>query len=166
MIQRIITLTLLIICAISTAQNHHFKQSKNQLIWQKTYETNLDKKAILKQISQNAVLNSIKPSGQSDFFLINCDKKTPIYMRNNFRFYAHIDFKPGKYRVTLTNFQMRDNYTVEAFGVETTNNPISIDSFFIKKNGDFRSSKISRNAQRCFNDFLTDLFTFSKEEDW
>lgn len=132
---------------------NNFSTDNGKIIWQKILETELNFDQLTDKIKESGILENIEISenkilGQTKS--IEADyigagygvMTTPIYVaRSFFDGFALIEFKDGKYRVTLKNIMLTQKYddglskegeksTIESFGVKKGKNEIK--SAFIK----------------------------------
>lgn len=101
---------------------NNFESVSNQTIWQKVYTTELSFKELADNIKHSGFfsnLNIIESSIAGNFKTIDADFKrtgfsemnTPVYIsRSFFEGFIVIDFKDGKYRVTLKNILLTQKY--------------------------------------------------------
>lgn len=88
-------------------------------------------------------------------------------MRDQIKFFSTIDFKDGRYRVTVSKIELVPSTSASLFGVETTNNPVPYEDYQVKKNGELRTGKMFRNSRKCLDKFFQEKFNLMKtSNDW
>jgi hypothetical protein len=143
----IIALSILLVSVTSFAQNH-FKAVDYKVIWQNIYESNVDIHTFYDWLVSSGQCQDIVVSGNT----ITCKFiDAPIdYQRfgfssmnisilvrdNNIRYNATFQFKDGRYRVTLDQFQFVQRYDSSLYkmGEETYMERIALN-----KKGEFKS---------------------------
>ena len=148
---------------------HNFITENNEIIWQGVYQSELSKEDIKDLIKKDPVLTTIAEDfvGVSVPVDLDCDQTQPIFMRNQIQFFTAIDFKEGKYRVTVSKIELLPSTTASLYGVETTNNPIPYEDYQVKKNGELRTGKMLQNSRECLNKYLQEKFSLKEpSDDW
>ena len=153
--------------AQETANN--FSPENNKIIWKKVFETEMDFNQLADKVKESGILKNVeirenKILGQTK--LIDADFKgagygemsTPIYVaRSFFDGFAIIEFKGGKYRVTLKNIMLTQQYTavLSELGEKTT-----IESFGIKKGRNEMKRAFTKSPSIILDHTFTNEFTF------
>lgn len=150
MTKQLLLLILFFSCsfnAISQKYETNFIAENNKMIWQKVFSTDMDFDQLTSLVKESGVLETFevedsKIVGQSR--LIEADyngagfgeMSTPMYIsRSFFDAFCIIDFKEGRYRVTLKNIMLSQKYndglskegeksTLESFGISNRKNEI------------------------------------------
>lgn len=170
---------LLLLPCLYLAQKENFTSVNRQIQWQKVYETSFSQNEILSIIKNSGKFTNIFTDNDSltgSFSDLMADYKgagsttmgTTIYVQNssinaNFK----IDFKEGKYRVTITNILLNELMDL-GLGISNTKSPI--ENYTLKNGKDeFRKTFEQRDA-RIYNYTFTNFFDFSKyrksEDNW
>lgn len=126
---------------------NNFSSENNKIIWQKVFKTEMDFNQLTAKVKESGILEKVeigenKIIGQTN--PIDADYKgagygemsTPMYVaRSFFDGFCMIEFKDGKYRVTLKNIMLTQKYddglskegeksTIESFGIKKGKNEI------------------------------------------
>ncbi|MEJ6982394.1 hypothetical protein WG906_18155 [Pedobacter sp. P351] len=115
--------SLLFLTVFSFAQEsvNNFTVKDNEIIWQKVYDTPLSFQALTDVIKSSGLINNIqvaenKISGElkpidADFKAAGYSEMlTPMYVsRSHIAGFLNIDYKEGKYRVTLSKIELTQN---------------------------------------------------------
>ena len=124
---------------------NNFSPDNNKIIWQKVFETEFNfyqltdktkKSGVLEklEIGKNQILGQTKPIDADFKGAGYSEMSTPMYIaRSFFDGSARIEFKDGKYRVTLKNIMLTQQYddglseegqksTIEFFGIKRGKN--------------------------------------------
>ncbi|MGM1056053.1 MAG: hypothetical protein ACQEWG_09225 [Bacteroidota bacterium] len=147
----------------------NFTTENNEVVWQKIYESELSKDDIKEIIEKDPVLTSVAENfiGVSVPVKLDCEQTQPIFMRDQIQYFTSIDFKEGRYRVTVSKIELLPSTTASLYGVETTNNPVPYNDYQVKKNGELRTGKMLQNSRECLNKYLQEKFNFKKSsDDW
>jgi hypothetical protein len=101
---------------------NNFKVDNQQIIWQRVYDTKLNFKDLVTQIKTSGLFETISIDSleiTGDLRQFNADYKgagysemiTPIYVaRSHINAFVLLDFKEGKYRVTLKKIVLTQAY--------------------------------------------------------
>lgn len=167
----IIFLTALSIVAQESVNN--FIPENNKIVWQKVFETNLDKAQLLDIIKVSGVFENYdieddKISGQinpvdADFKGAGfSEMSTPIYIaRSFFDGYLIIEFKENRYRVTLKNIMLIQQYDD---GLSKAGEKTTIETYAIK-NGQNELKKAFTKSPSVILDYtFTNIFNFKLTE--
>lgn len=177
----IFTLTLLSALVFTTSFGqeiiNNFQVENSEIIWQKVFETELTFEALTEKVKDSGILDKIeigenKISGELK--AIDADFKgagftemgTPMYLsRSHFTGFTILEFKDGKYRLTLKKIILTQKYSdplskqgektnIEIFGLkggngEMTNafkkSPSLIMNHTFLKKFDFKDSQTKKN---------------------
>lgn len=157
---------------------HNFYPENNKIIWQKVFETELDFNQLTNQIKESGILEKIetgenKLMGQTK--PIDADFKgagyremsTPMYIaRSFFDGFALIEFKDGKYRVTLKNIMLTQEYDD---GLSEEGEKSTIESFGIKRGKNEMKVAFKKSPSIILDYTFTNSFTFKKvkkDDNW
>ncbi len=163
------TFILFIFISAGAFGQEHFNIENNQIVWQKVYETELNKEDITQLLKKDPELSSIAESltGTSNPLKLDCEQTQPIFMQDQIQYFTAIDFKEGRYRVTIKKIELLPSNSVSLYGVETSNNPVPYEDFQVKKNGDLRTGKMLQNSRECLENYFQKKFNFKKSsDDW
>ena len=155
----------LIITNFNQTENENFLIESNQVIWQKTYETELSKETLIEKIKTTGKFENISVSEDkltAEIRDLSIDYKgygesemsTPMYLSRSFvKAFCMVEFKDKKYRVTLKNIKFVQKYedALSKMGEVT-----DVEDFALsKKNTQFKSGFLKKPS-KILN------YTFSK----
>jgi len=179
--KKIIILTNLIILytvsILSQQVSSNFSIDDGKIIWQKVFETDLSFEqlsSIIKEsgIIQNAEISESKVIGNATS--INPDFKglgygnmsTPIFISRNFvNCFSLIEFREGRYRVTLKNIVLVQKFD-DPLSTEGEKTPI--EEYAINRRGEIQNSFTKRPSEILDYTF-TKIFTFTdpeRDDEW
>ena len=155
-----------------------FLPENNQIIWQKIFETEMDFNEQARKIKESGIL--VKPEIEENKILgqtkpIDADYKgagygemsTPIYVAQSFfDGFAVIDFKEGKYRVTLKNIMLTQKYDD---GLSKEGEKTSLEAYSIKRGKNEMKGAFAKSPGVILDYTFTQVFTFISSEsndDW
>lgn len=161
-----ILLSLLITCFTAGSQN--FIVQNGALIWQRIYENpdNHPVKPLTLQLEKVSI-NGSDYSGQINKTPVNYTAygmkrmQMPLYMTQPFRADVHIEIKPDKYRVTVSNILFDDLADASLLTTESTS-PLS--DYAVTSSGQIREGQ--KKALAVFDQDLTVRFTIQNQSDW
>lgn len=172
-------LVLTVIFTIKAQETvNNFLPVDNETIWQKVYETTLNFKQITNnikssglfenfEIGENKVTGNIKPI-DADFKGAGYGEMvTPMFIaRSFFAGFVIIDFKDGKYRVTLKKIVLTHKYndTLTEQGEKS-----SIESWSLKKGKNEFKDTFAKTPSKILDYTFSKRFDFSEKknnEDW
>lgn len=165
---------LLLVPILSFSQTGALDLKDGNIYWQKIYETDLSKEEIRAIIKSNATLNPLFEnfSGISNPARIKCkEEDLPNYMANPFQFFALVEFKNNRYRVTISDIKIIPRtLKIDDYSNNIQNNtPRDLEDYQLK-NGAFRTFRsYASNARICLMNYFNDLFDFkldSADLDW
>jgi len=162
----------LLFSSVLTAQNsENFSIENSKVIWEHVYSANISQEEIKEILSKDAILSPIATNftGTTNPVDPNCQESQAIFMYGQLQYFATIDFKEGKYRVTVSGIQIIPSNTISLYGVESTTNPSAYESFIIKNSrDDFRGNNMAQNSLNCLNNYFLTTFEFKEtlKEDW
>lgn len=180
--KNLLILLLLISVTAFSQENYNFKVENNQLIWQDVFESIINKSDIEEIIKKNGIFknlvieeNIIKGNLEN----IAADYKgagkssmtTSIYVQNTtINSFFIIEFKDGKYRITLNDLILRTTNELAASGISIMSaNSVEPLSKYAIKNLDLRKGFLNSDA-KIYNYTFTNIFDFSKyqikQNDW
>ena len=146
-------------------ENENFLIENSQVVWQKTYETQLSKATLIDKIKTVGVFENVSVSENkltAEIKDLSIDYKgygesemsTPMYLsRSAIKAFCIFEFKDEKYRVTLKNIKFVQKYddALSKMGEVT-----EIETFALsKKNTEFKNG-FSKKPSKILN------YTFSK----
>lgn len=166
-------LLLLLISLPGIAQEtHNFELKDNSLIWQHVFESELSQEEIKSILEADPLLNPLAATfiGQSNPTGLKCEGTTAIYFDAQVFYFAQLQFKEGRYKVEISNFQLIPDYTVSIYGVESGSGAEPLDKYVIKNNSPtIRPGTMHQNALNCLHEHLMQKFSFQQPEegnDW
>lgn len=152
---------------------NNFIPDNNKIIWQKVFETNLDK---------TELVNLIKESGLFENYEIEDDKilgqmipvdadfkgagygemSTPMYIaRSFFDGYVIIEFKEARYRVTVKNIMLTQQYDD---GLSKEGEKTTIETYAIKSGKNEIKNAFSKSPSIILDYTFTNIFNFKRSE--
>lgn len=154
----------LIITNFNQTENDNFLIEGNQVVWQKTYETELSKESIIEKIKAAGKFENISVSEgtiTAEIRDLSIDYKgygesemsTPMYLSRSFvKAFCMIEFKDKKYRVTLKNIKFVQKYddVVSKMGEVTDTEEFALS----KKNTEFKSGFLKKPSKILNYTFL------------
>lgn len=153
--RRIVVVVVLFVNAIGFSQNHDFVVEDNLIVWRRVYEDTAPFSALKNKLRLNFVTDSTGTINKTNFSNWKLNELTA-----NFR----IESKKGKYRVSLFNIR----FFRQTVDCKDLIKDYSIESQFLKYNGEIRKSVWGSNEAELLHHQLVELFTIKKEEhsDW
>lgn len=145
-------------------ENENFLIENNQVVWQKTYETELSKETIIDKIKtsgkyENISLSEDKLTAEIKDLSIDykgygeSEMSTPMYLsRSSVKAFCVFEFKDKRYRVTLKNIKFVQKYddALSEMGEVT-----DIETFALsKKNTEFKSGFLKKPSKILNYTFL------------
>ena len=118
-------------------------------------------KEILKKDSELSSLSE-GLTGTSKAVKLNCEETQPIFMHDQLQFFTVLEFKEGRYRVTVNKIEIIPSTTASLYGVVSTNSPIPFEDYQVKKTGELRPGKMLQNSRNCLDQYLQEKFNFKK----
>lgn len=163
-------LFILLFTVVLNAQ-HDFKIESNDLYWQKVYESDLTKEDILTALKTSGKFENVESIGNSivaDILKFPLDlggrsrMNFPIYMTtSNFIGKVTIDFKDGRYRVTVRNIQLLEIMSNMRMAIDMQKLEV-----YATKGNEFKP-RFERNDVNVFQDNFESLFELSAvDSDW
>lgn len=144
--------------------------NKNEIIWQKVYNTDNNEKKIIKYFMSNLSLkiesnDSTILTGWITGFNPRISPRGIRLYKNPLTFYTRIECKEGKYRVTLSqiNSSKRGGTIIAGTG-RGGGKDFMMEKYYIEL-GHF-NYLIYKNVTKDFNTRLEELFTIKEEEHW
>lgn len=135
--------SLLFLTVYSVVQEsvNNFTVKDNEIIWQKVYDTPLSFQALTDvikssglisniQVAENKISGELKPI-DADFKAAGYSEMlTPMYVsRSHIAGFMNIDYKEGKYRVTLNKIELTQKYSD---GLSQLGEKSTLDSYGLK----------------------------------
>ncbi|MEJ1224071.1 hypothetical protein [Sediminicola sp. 1XM1-17] len=182
MLKKILIILLVASLRLNGQEIHSFKIENNHIEWQKIFESQLLKSDIEKIIKEKGIFKNI--TFEEELLDGEIENISPDYQGAgksswNTSFYVqnssisgtfHIDFKDGRYRVTLNGINLKtiNDLSGNGISVMTANSVQPLSDFAIKK-GEFKKGFLKADAQ-IFEITFSNLFDFDKyelkSEDW
>ncbi|HCE54390.1 MAG TPA: hypothetical protein DER05_05025 [Lutibacter sp.] len=180
--KRLILISLFVLPFLGIAQDSdteflNFKIDTNEeLIWQKVYESNMTLEELQQYFTNESFTANIKLiddkfSGQSNGKKLGASKTSQWKtMGANLFFDAYIivDFKEGRYRVTLTDMKFSAVQKYNLWMGGTQNLGTTFEDFFVRK-GRIWQKKVVENSLTLYDKEFDDVFTLKEniiKEDW
>ncbi|MGL6129541.1 hypothetical protein [Chryseobacterium artocarpi] len=174
--KKILLFILINFITLSFAQESAFIISNKQVVWQHIYESNKNidevKQSLLSRgkLKITNIENGLIYGDISDFMMDykgagNTLMGTPIYLSSS-KFFGNfkIEFKEGKYRVSVTNIRLKG----ETFSLYSSRAALSSDSndnletLILKNDRESFKGSFDGKSSRIINYSLTQLFDISK----
>ena len=182
MLKNIFIIVFIISLKFFGQEKHNFKIENNQLEWQKVFESELIMTDIEKILKSKGVFKNIMSEEEQisgEIENISADYQgagkrswtTSFYVQNSSISGAfYIEFKDGRYRVTLNDINLKTINDLSGNGVSVMSaNAVQPLSNFALKKGNFRKGFLRADA-KTFEITFTNLFDFDKYElksnDW
>lgn len=173
--KRCIILFLILACAYARAQEHSFKVQDRDIFWQKVFPSDLDSAGILQAVSLSGAFSDVTPVSSGISLRIvprEVDYQAAGYSRGRTPMnllacllsgHALIEFRPGRYRVTVDHLTLVENITTSLYEKGRTN---SLESLALNKKGELR--KVFQESALILEVDLSKIFSFKAkiEEDW
>jgi len=157
---------------------NNFEIEDKEIIWRKVFETKLTFDQLTEKIKDSGLFDKIeigdnKITGETK--QINADFKgagfsemgTPMYVaRNHYTAFTIIEFKNGKYRVTLKKIVLTQKYND---GLSKQGEQKNLDTFALKTAGDEMKGAFKKSPSIILDHTFTDKFSLKNEsikEDW
>lgn len=169
--KKLVLLLLFITSGMFAQKSENFRIENSKVIWEHVYTSNLSQQEIKEILSKDAVLSPITSNftGTTNPVDPNCEESQAIFMYGQLQYFASIDFKEGKYRVTVSGIQIIPSNTISLYGVESSSNPSPYEGFIIKNSRDaFRTNNMAQNSLSCLNNYFLTTFEFKEtsKKDW
>jgi hypothetical protein len=175
---RIILILLTFFCINTYSQElefENFKIEEGTFLWQKIYETELSNEDLINSIKTSGIIKEIQNMENSLTGIIenlNLDYKgfgksemnTAMYIsRSYFKSFVLIEFKEGKYRITLKEMKLVQKYSD---GLSEEGEISELRNFAVK-NSKSKFKKSFKKAPAGILNFTFDkVFKFKKKSDW
>lgn len=172
-------LPLLILISINIqAQSNgvsNFTVENGSLIYRQVFEKEADVNLFLKKLMSTTGITGIEIKdgmiiGSIEGMKIDYKKyggswsSAPLVLNHALFGNLLIELKDAKYRVTISNMVMLDNYSVLAASqINPENNKMTLDSFSLNKHKEFRNGKSRLMVLYYMDKHLTDTFSFNEE---
>lgn len=171
--------SLLFLTVFSFAQElvNNFTVKDNEIIWQKVYDTPLSFQALTDVIKSSGLINNIqvaenKISGElksidADFKASGYSEMlTPMYIsRSHIVGFLNIDYKEGKYRITLSKIDLTQKYSD---GLSQLGEKSTLDSYSLKNSKTEFTNGFKKSPSIILNYTFDKKFHFKaeKKSDW
>ena len=152
---------------------NNFSPENNKIIWQKVFETEMDFNQLTEKIKESGILDKIE-IGENKILgqikQIDADFKgagygemsTPMYVaRNFFDGFAIVEFKDGKYRVTLKNIMLTHQYND---GLSEEGEKTTIETFGVKKGKNEMKRAFTKSPSIILDYTFTNAVTFKSSD--
>lgn len=160
---------ILFICTAGFSQEaKNFKLQDNSLVWDHVFNSDLSQEKIKSILEADPFLNPLAAnfSGESNPIKLNCEETTAIYWDAQLYYFARIQFKEGKYKVEVSNFQLLPSYSINLAGIQTSTTAEGLDKYIVKHNKpEIRSGSMHQNALECLDQYLLQKFSFQEDPD-
>jgi hypothetical protein len=157
------TFNVIILLLITiTAQAQHIEVVNNKLQWQKVYNTDLSQEEVLKALYLKGVKSQNSAQLMVNFTTTDLEpygfksSKFATYIQLGGNYTATLEFKQGKYRVTVNNIMVRN----------LLNEEIHLDiSEFMVRRGQLRTGKSHQKVKQLLEAYFTEFFKVTTN-DW
>lgn len=139
-----------------------------QVVWRTVKEYEGNSESLLKQLKFSGKFSNLELLentiiGKFTNAPINFQGSASMYlMASNMMGSFIIQFKEGRYRITVKNLQLKSQTSVGVFDEGSIE---AIEKYAINANGEFRKRFKSRDLS-ILEDNLSKLFEFSQKDDW
>ncbi len=148
---------------------YNFKVDNESIIWQKVFK-NKDLDKIKTRIKTQEFTNKLKEvdssfSGRSNKYNKRVVKNSPYFATFGFDAFLKIEFKPNKYRVTISDIVF-DGPVLKVFSTEQKQDyPLNLNVLRKKR---IKNSKRNNNVLKKLDSILNSKFiiTKTKQDDW
>lgn len=170
-------LTLLIFFTLFTSyfnqtENENFLIESNQVVWQKTYDTELSNEDVIDKIKSAGKfenINIVQDKVTADIRDLSIDyigfgeseMSTPMYLSRSFvKAFIVFEFKDKKYRTTIKNIKFIQKYDD---ALSKANEVTEIETYALsKKNTEFKNS-FSKKPTKILNYTFSKITEFKKD---
>lgn len=179
---KIIKLTAILTIAFTTSYGqenvNNFQADNSEIVWQRVFETSLTFEELTEKVKDSGLLDKIEISNNKvsgDLKAIDADFKgagftemgTPMYIaRSHITGYTILEFKDGKYRVTLKKIELTQKYSDPL----TKQGEITKLEFFGLKNGkNEMTNAFKKSPSLILNHTFAKKFEFKDgqtKDDW
>lgn len=170
------TLITLLFFNVSAQENNNFKIENGALIWQKVYESKFSPEDISNQLKSKGVVKHVNLSNNMLTGDINTqanykgagfrEMNIPMFVpRNDISCSVTINFKEGRYRVTLRNFKLIANTEDPLTEIGETS---TLETYALKKrNTAFKDNFLGAPSQ-IYNYTFNNIFLIkdTKNDNW
>lgn len=152
--------------------------SNGDLVWQKIYELDVTLEELQQYFTNESFTSNIKLiddifSGQSKGRKIGVSKTSKwrtIGANLFYEAFISVEFKEGRYRVTLTDikFSAVERYNLWSGGMQNQKTTFE-ESFISRRTGEFRNPGIIENSLTIYDKEFDNVFTLKEnkiEDDW
>lgn len=175
--KKLLLLLLFISQSMFGQETNNFKIENRDLIWQYIFETDLSQEELKQELSTKGLWESFEKVGDDLIGIcsgIDADFKgagygemsVPMYVaRMSINFHSLIQFKDGRYRVTITNIKLVQKYDDP---LVKQGQVISLNDFAVKRNGDFKTMFLRKPSEIYNYTFMSSLEIQQNErpDDW
>ncbi len=159
--------------SVNTLETDHFSISDRQVIWQKVFETTLTKDQVIQNIRYSGNFNNISVHGDyltadipmlsidHDGYESSIDDKAPAFAAfYHVKAYAIIEFKQGKYRITLKSIKL----TPRIISGDSSNRIFDLASIAIGNDNDQFKANFFKRRSKILNHTFLQLANFAEKE--
>jgi hypothetical protein len=162
---------------MTNAQEQNFTVEDGTLIWQKVFTTELSFKELSKLVKTSGIYSDVEIIDNSIIGKVEdlepdfkgagySEMSTPMYISRNFLdCHGLIEFKDGRYRVTLKKIYLTQKYDD---GVSEEGERTSLETYAVKRRGDKMKGLFLQKPSEIFNYTFEKKFNFQvkKDETW
>ena len=157
---------------------NNFEIEDKEIIWRKVFETELTFDQLIEKIKDSGLFEKMELGDNKvtgDIREINADFKgagfsemgTPMYVvRSHYNAFTTIEFKDGKYRVTLKKIILTQKYDD---GLSKQGERTNLDMFALKTTKDEMKGAFKKSPSLILDHTFTDKFLFKNtpsKKDW
>jgi hypothetical protein len=157
---------------------NNFEIEDKEIVWRKVFETELTFNQLTEKLKETGLFEKIVLAEKKltgDIKNIEADFKgagfsemgTPMYIaRSHYSAFAIIEFKEGKYRVTLKKIILTQKYDD---GLSKQGEKTNLDTFALKATKDEMKGAFKKSPSLILDRTFTDKFSFREtppKEDW
>lgn len=161
-----------VIVTLAQQPVNNFSIYEGKMIWQKVFETDVNFDQIARSVKETGILRDIEISGskisgqaqliEPDFAGLGYgEMSVPIFIARNFvECFALIEFKEGRYRVTLRNIILTQKYND---GLSKEGEKSSIEWYALNSKNEIKKS-FNKKPSEILDYTFTKSFTFTQPD--
>ena len=175
--KKLLLLLVLISKSVFGQETSNFKIENRDLVWQFIFETDLSQEELKQELSTKGIWESFEKVGDDLIGICSgmdadfkgagySEMSVPMYVaRMSMDFHSLIQFKDGRYRVTITNIKLVQKYDDP---LTKQGQVISLSDFAVNKKGDFKTMFLKKPSEIYNYTFISSLEIHQNEntDDW
>lgn len=175
--KKLLLLLVLISQSVFGQETSNFKIENRDLVWQFIFETDLSQEELKQELSTKGIWESFEKVGEDLIGICSgmdadfkgagySEMSVPIYVaRKSINFHSLIQFKDGRYRVTISNIKLIQKYDD---GLTKQGVVWALSEIAVNKNGSFRKGFLKKPSEIYNYTFMNSLEIQQNEdrEEW